>query len=38
LLERSLAVKPSGHVLHSMFWQNLSPDGAANRPESPTWG
>jgi superoxide dismutase, Fe-Mn family len=26
-LERALAFNVSGHVLHSMFWQNLSPDG-----------
>ena len=26
-LERSLAFHVSGHVLHSLFWQNLSPDG-----------
>lgn len=27
LLERTLAFNVSGHVLHSLFWQNLSPDG-----------
>ena len=26
-LERRLAFNVSGHVLHSIFWQNLSPDG-----------
>jgi superoxide dismutase, Fe-Mn family len=26
-LERDLAFNVSGHVLHSLFWQNLSPDG-----------
>ncbi len=26
-LERKLAFNLSGHVLHSIFWQNLSPDG-----------
>ena len=26
-LERSLAFNVSGHVLHSIFWQNMSPDG-----------
>ena len=26
-LERELAFNVSGHVLHSMFWQNLSPEG-----------
>jgi Fe-Mn family superoxide dismutase len=27
LLERNLAFHLSGHVLHSIFWKNLSPDG-----------
>jgi Fe-Mn family superoxide dismutase len=27
LLERDLAFHVSGHVLHSVFWTNLSPDG-----------
>jgi Fe-Mn family superoxide dismutase len=27
LLEKSLAFNVSGHVLHSVFWTNLSPDG-----------
>lgn len=31
-LERSLAFNLSGHVLHSLFWQNLSPK-AGGRPE-----
>jgi Fe-Mn family superoxide dismutase len=26
-LEKTLAFNVSGHVLHSIFWQNLSPDG-----------
>lgn len=26
-LERQLAFNVSGHILHSMFWQNLSPEG-----------
>lgn len=26
-LEKALAFHVSGHVLHSIFWQNLSPDG-----------
>jgi superoxide dismutase, Fe-Mn family len=31
-LEKTLAFNLSGHVLHSLFWQNLSPDGGG-RPE-----
>jgi Fe-Mn family superoxide dismutase len=31
-LERALAFNVSGHVLHSLFWQNLSPEGGG-RPE-----
>ncbi len=31
-LEKTLAFNLSGHVLHSIFWQNLSPDGGG-RPE-----
>jgi Fe-Mn family superoxide dismutase len=27
LLEKNLAFHVSGHVLHSLFWTNLSPDG-----------
>jgi Fe-Mn family superoxide dismutase len=30
-LEKTLAFNVSGHVLHSMFWKNLSPDGG-DRP------
>src|SRR5437763_4913937 len=26
-LEKNLAFNLSGHVLHSIFWENLSPDG-----------
>jgi Fe-Mn family superoxide dismutase len=26
-LQKDLAFNLSGHVLHSLFWQNLSPDG-----------
>ena len=31
-LEKTLAFNLSGHVLHSLFWLNLSPDGGG-RPE-----
>lgn len=31
-LEKALAFNVSGHVLHSMFWQNLAP-GGGGRPE-----
>jgi len=31
-LERALAFHFSGHILHSLFWQNLSPDGGG-KPE-----
>lgn len=31
-LEKALAFNVSGHVLHSMFWRNLSPHGGG-RPE-----
>ncbi len=31
-LEKTLAFHVSGHVLHSLFWQNLSPDGGG-QPE-----
>ncbi|MEO5874023.1 MAG: superoxide dismutase [Streptosporangiaceae bacterium] len=31
-LEKTLAFNLSGHVLHSIFWDNLSPDGGG-RPE-----
>src|SRR5262245_4236727 len=30
--ERALAFNLSGHVLHSLFWQNLTP-GGGDRPE-----
>ena len=30
-LERALAFNVSGHVLHCIFWRNLSPKGAASR-------
>ena len=32
LLQKNLAFHLSGHVLHSIFWQNLSPDGG-DRPD-----
>lgn len=31
-MEKTLAFNLSGHVLHTMFWQNLSPDGG-DRPD-----
>src|ERR1700712_2726357 len=31
-LGETLAFNPSGHVLHTLFWKNLSPDGG-DRPE-----
>jgi len=31
-LEKALAFNISGHVLHSIFWKNLSPDGG-DKPE-----
>src|SRR6201995_118357 len=31
-LEKSLAFHLSGHVLHSIFWTNMSPDGGG-RPD-----
>jgi Fe-Mn family superoxide dismutase len=34
-LERNLAFNLSGHVLHSVFWTNLSPAGGGT-PEGPT--
>ena len=33
-LERALAFHLSGHILHSIFWQNLSPDGGG-KPDGP---
>jgi len=35
-LERELAFHVSGHVLHSMFWQNLSPKGGGE-PDGVLW-
>ncbi|MFF5082763.1 hypothetical protein ACFY36_37470 [Actinoplanes sp. NPDC000266] len=32
-LEKTLAFNLSGHVLHSMFWNNLRPGSSADRPE-----
>jgi len=31
-LEKTLAFNLSGHILHTLFWQNLSPDGGG-KPE-----
>jgi Fe-Mn family superoxide dismutase len=31
-LEKTLAFNVSGHVLHSLYWQNMSPDGGG-RPD-----
>src|SRR5450432_3574891 len=31
-LEKNLAFHLSGHILHSIFWRNLSPDGGG-KPE-----
>jgi len=36
-LEHTLAFNLSGHVLHSLFWRNLSPDGG-DRPTGPLAG
>jgi Fe-Mn family superoxide dismutase len=33
-LEKALAFNLSGHILHSLFWQNLTPRGEA-RPQGP---
>ncbi|MER8188589.1 superoxide dismutase [Kitasatospora sp. NPDC094015] len=33
-LQKTLAFNLSGHVLHSLFWQNLSPEGG-DRPDGP---
>lgn len=30
MLQKNLAFHLSGHVLHSMFWENLSPDGGGD--------
>ena len=35
-LQKNLAFHLSGHVLHSMFWENLSPDGGG-KPEGDLW-
>ena len=32
MLEKNLAFHVSGHILHSVFWKNLSPDGGG-RPD-----
>ncbi|GIE81735.1 superoxide dismutase [Fe-Zn] 1 [Actinoplanes philippinensis] len=32
-LEKTLAFNLSGHVLHSIFWNNLRPGASADRPE-----
>lgn len=32
-LQKNLAFNLSGHVLHSLFWQNMSPDGG-DKPDS----
>ena len=29
-LERALAFNLSGHILHSIFWQNISPNGGGS--------
>ena len=31
-LEKTLAFNLSGHILHSLYWQNMSPDGG-ERPD-----
>ena len=31
-LEKTLAFNVSGHVLHSIFWKNLTPKGGGSRP------
>ena len=36
-LEKTLAFNLSGHVLHSIFWENLSPDGGG-RPDGALGG
>jgi Fe-Mn family superoxide dismutase len=33
-LVRSLSFNVSGHVLHSLFWNSMSPDGGGTPPES----
>ena len=37
MLEKNLAFNVSGHVLHSVFWTNLSPDGGG-KPEGESRG
>jgi superoxide dismutase, Fe-Mn family len=32
-LEKALAFNLSGHVLHSLFWQNMMPKGGGGKPE-----
>ncbi len=33
-LEKALAFNVSGHILHSILWENLSPQGGGRRPAS----
>lgn len=33
-LQKSLVFNLSGHVLHSLFWKNLSPDGGGEPPDA----
>jgi Fe-Mn family superoxide dismutase len=37
-LEKTVAFNVSGHVLHSIFWQNLSPDGRRQARRCPWYG
>jgi len=37
-LEQQLAFNLSGHVLHSLFWRNLTPDGGGEQPTGPLAG
>lgn len=32
-LQKDLAFNLSGHILHSMFWRNMSPAGRTNQPQ-----
>ena len=32
MLEKNLAFHVSGHVLHSLFWRSMGPDGSERRP------
>jgi Fe-Mn family superoxide dismutase len=34
MIEKDLAFNVSGHVLHSVFWTNLSPDGGGDPPRA----